>query len=130
MKYRIEHIRFISGQGKSYNETIDNTNTVMTANELAEFYGDYCEDGDWIEQIDNETNKTVSKTDNINPVKYFLDFDPFDFDKFTLYTCSDHNEVYAGRLSEIVKDGEDWQSALDAYFAYDLDISPKEWVIG
>ena len=25
MKYRIEHIRYIPGQGKSYNETIDNT---------------------------------------------------------------------------------------------------------
>ena len=62
MKYRIEHIRFISGQGISYNETIDNTNTLLTVDELAEFYGDYCEDDDWIEQIDNETNEVVSKS--------------------------------------------------------------------
>ena len=63
MKYRIEHIRYIPGQGKSYNETIDNTDTLLSAAELAEYYGDYCEGDDWLEQIENESNELVASSE-------------------------------------------------------------------
>lgn len=34
MKYRVEHIRWIAGQGTSYTETIDNVNDPLTAHQL------------------------------------------------------------------------------------------------
>lgn len=67
-KYRVEHWHWVDGSGWSYETTIDNTDDCLTAEELGEAYGDYCEnDGDEIHLIDNETNETISvyeKTDN------------------------------------------------------------------
>lgn len=60
---------------------------------------------------------------------YYLDFDTIDQDAFTLNTV-DHDEVYAGRLSDIVKDGDEWQDALDRFFEKELGIAPADWVIG
>lgn len=62
-----------------------------------------------------------------NAPGYYLDFD--DQDAFTLNTV-DHDEVYAGRLSDIVKDGDEWQDALDRFFEKELGIAPADWVIG
>ena len=63
-------------------------------------------------------------------MRYYLDFDPFDFDKFTLKTCDEHDNVYEGRLSEIASDGDDWQDALDKHFEQYLSIKPEDWVVG
>lgn len=63
-----------------------------------------------------------------NAPGYYLDFDPFDQDAFTINTV-DHDEVYAGRFSDIVN-GEDWQDALDRFFETELGIAPADWVIG
>lgn len=61
MEYRIEHAHWVDGQGWSYNETIDNIDQLLTADNLHEYYGDYCEsDGDEIREIDSESNEAVS----------------------------------------------------------------------
>lgn len=65
-----------------------------------------------------------------NTIRYFLDFDPFDQDSFCLMTTDGHDTVYEGRLSEIVKPGDDWQDALDRHFEKTLGILPGEWEIG
>lgn len=62
MKYRIEHVSFTPGHGVSYNETIDNTDRPLTAAELNEYYADYCNEHDWLNLIDNETNEVLLTT--------------------------------------------------------------------
>lgn len=62
MKYRIEHIRWIEGQGISYNETIDNVDDVMSVDELKKIYGDFLIDDDWIELKDNDTDEIIVTT--------------------------------------------------------------------
>lgn len=63
MKYRIEHIRFIAGQGISYNATIDSTDTRLNDDQLEEHFGYFCEGDDWLEQIDNETGEVIATTE-------------------------------------------------------------------
>ena len=63
MKYRIEHIRWIAGQGTSYTETIDNVNDPLTVHQLQDGYGDYCQRGDWLELIDNDTDRVITTTE-------------------------------------------------------------------
>lgn len=66
MEYRVEHFHWVAGSGVSYNETIDNTDKMLSNEELAEIYSDYLkEEGneeDWLELIDNGTNEKVSST--------------------------------------------------------------------
>lgn len=63
MKYRVEHIRWIAGQGTSYTEIIDNVDDLLTADQLRDGYGDYCEGGDWLELIENGTDQVVVTTE-------------------------------------------------------------------
>lgn len=71
MKYRVEHVSFVPGHGISYNETIDNTDTLLTAAELSEYYGDYCGEHDWLQQV-AENNEIVSTTERERNMKYFI----------------------------------------------------------
>lgn len=60
-KYRVEHAAWEDGSGWKYNETIDNVDDLLTADDLYKDYGGYCEnDGDEIREIDNESNEAVS----------------------------------------------------------------------
>lgn len=61
-KYRVEHAHWVDGSGWSYVETIDNTDELLTGEELGEYYGEYCEScGDEIRLTDNDTDEIVAK---------------------------------------------------------------------
>ena len=84
MKYRVEHIRWIAGQGISYTETIDNVDDLLATDQLLDSYGDYCEGSDWLELIENETDQVVVTTEDL-PKKYWLDCDSNEGTQFALY---------------------------------------------
>lgn len=61
-KYRVEHAHLVGGSGWSYNETIDNTDELLTEEELGEYYAEYCESsGDEIRLTENDTDEIVEK---------------------------------------------------------------------
>ena len=60
-KYRVEHVHWVDGSGGSYVE-IDNTDELLTSEELGEYYGEYCESsGEEIRITDNDTDEIVAK---------------------------------------------------------------------
>lgn len=60
-KYRVEHVHWVDGSGWSYVE-IDNTDELLTSEELGEYYGEYCESsGEEIRITDNDTDEIVAK---------------------------------------------------------------------
>lgn len=63
-------------------------------------------------------------------MKYFLDFNAMDQDKFELKTIEEHDTVCEGRLSQIEGADADWQDALDRYFETQYNIKPTEWEVG
>lgn len=61
-KYRVENAHWVEGSGWSYNETIDNTDELLTSEELGEYYGEYASScGDEIRLFDNDTDEIVAK---------------------------------------------------------------------
>ena len=60
-KYRVEPVHWVDGSGWSYVE-IDNTDELLTSEELGEYYGEYCESsGEEIRITDNDTDEIVAK---------------------------------------------------------------------
>ena len=64
-------------------------------------------------------------------IKYFLDFGN-DYDTCYLETCDEHDLIYTGKISDIMKkeNNTDWQDALDKFFERELNIKPNEWEVG
>lgn len=66
-KYRVEYAHWVDGYGCGYVETIDvetidNTDELLTEEELGEYYGEYCESsGDEIRLTENDTDEIVEK---------------------------------------------------------------------
>jgi hypothetical protein len=134
MKYRVEHIRWIPGQGISYNEAIGNEDSILTADQLRESYGSYCEDGDWLELIDNENDQVVVTTEDL-PKKYWLDCDSNEGTQFALYekvgedeTCIlkfDFEDIEGLKeLDEAGKIGEGYE-LIDKYIKQELGFLPE-----
>ena len=93
MKYRVEHIRWIAGHGTSYTEIIDNVDDLLTADQLRDSYGDYCDDSDWLELIENKTDQVVVTTEDTERKEYWLDCDSNEGTQFALYEKAGEDET-------------------------------------
>ena len=128
MKYRVEHIRWIAGQGISYTETIDNVNNLLTADQLRDSYGDYCEGSDWLELIENETDQVVVTTEDAEK-EYWLDCDSNGDTQFALYEKVGEEETCILRFDfddiEGLKELEEAGKIVEGYELIDKYIAKK-----